>query len=118
MYFATRDEAKDYAAELRSDNEENGINASVISPSLADEATRAAALLAPFGVSLLEAARMVVTSKNAELASSTVEADIDEFLKSKSERSESHSRAYRYMKRDFLKSFTGRILSWIRHPIT
>lgn len=113
VFFPTRDEAKDYAAELRSDNEDHGINASVISPSLADEATRAAALLAPFGVSLIEAAHMVVASKNTELASSTAKVAIDEFLKSKSERSESHSRAYRYMKRDFLKSFTGRILSSI-----
>lgn len=90
VFLATRDEAKEYAAELRSDNEDHGTNASVITPSLADEATRAAALLAPFGISLLEAARMAVISKNTELASSSIEDALTSFRKSKSNRSDAH----------------------------
>jgi len=113
VFFATRDEAKDYAAELRSDYEDHGTKASVISPSLADEATRAAALLAPFGISLLDAARMAVATKNTELASSSIEDALSIFLKSKSGRSEAHANAYGYMKRDLLKSFAGRMLSSI-----
>ena len=73
------------------DNEDHGTNASVITPSLADEATRAAALLAPFGISLLEAARMAVISKNAELASSSIEDALTSFRKSKSNRSDAHA---------------------------
>ena len=66
VFFPTRDEAKNYAADLRADYEAHGTRASVISPSLADEATRAAGLLEPFGISLLEAARIVVDAKNIE----------------------------------------------------
>ena len=54
-FFPTRDEAKDYAAELREKYEANGENAVTIKPSLAEEAVQAAELLRPFGVSLLEA---------------------------------------------------------------
>jgi integrase len=113
VFFPTRDEAKKYAAELRSDYEAHGTKASVISPSLADEATRAAALLEPFGISLREAAQMVVDVKNAELSSSLMERALDIFLESKSSRSEAHAKSYGYMKRDLLESFTGRSLSSI-----
>ena len=113
VFFATRDEAKDYASELRSDNEEHGTNATVIAPSLADEATRAAALLAPLGISLLEAARMAVASKKAELASSSIDDALTSFRKSKSNRSDAHAKAYEYMERDLLKSFAGRVISSI-----
>ena len=87
----------------------------MIAPSLADEATRAAALLAPFGISLLEAARMAVISKNAELSSSSIEDALTSFRKSKSKsnRSDAHAKAYEYMERDLLKSFAGRMLSSI-----
>jgi hypothetical protein len=63
IFFETRDEAKDYVADMRSDYEEHGTKASVISPSLADEAQRAVELLKPYGISLLEAARMAVKKK-------------------------------------------------------
>jgi len=111
VFFRTRDEAKNFAAKLRSDYEDHGSKASVISPSVADEATRAVELLEPFGVSLLEAARMVVDLKKSEISSSLVEVALAAFLKSKSERSEAHTKAYGYMERDLLKSFLGRSLS-------
>ena len=113
LFFTTRDEAKNYAADLRTDQEEHGMNASIISPALADEATRATALLEPFGISLLEAARMAVASRNAELASSSIESALTVFRKSKSSRSDAHAKAYEYMERDLLKSFPGRVLSSI-----
>ncbi len=113
VYFATRNEAKSYAAELRSDNEDHNTQASVIAPFLADEATRAAMLLAPFGISLLEAARMAAAARNTELASSPIEDALTTFRKSKSSRSEAHAKAYEYMERDLLKSFPGRMLSSI-----
>lgn len=113
VFFPTRDEAKDYAGGLRTDNEENGAKASVISPALADEATRALTLLEPFGLSLLEAARMAAEIRRTELASREMEDAVDQFLGAKSERSGVHVKAYGYMKRDLLKSFPGRILSSI-----
>lgn len=113
LFFVTRDEAKNYATELRKEHEQHGINASVISPSLADEATRAASLLAPFEISLLEAARMVVAAKTAELESSTIENALESFLRTKTGRSEAHTSAYGYMERDLAISFAGRVLSSI-----
>lgn len=112
-FFATRDEAKGYAADLRSDYEDHGTKASVIRPSLADEATRAAALLEPYGISLLEAARIVIAAKDSELASSTIENALTAFIQTKEDRSEAHANAYGYMQRDLLKSFAGRALSSI-----
>lgn len=113
IFFPTRDEAKNFASELRSDYEAHGTKASAISPSLADEAIRASALLEPFGISLKEAAQMVVDIQNAELSSSLMERALDLFLESKSSRSEAHTKSYGYMKRDLLGSFTGRSLSSI-----
>ena len=63
VFFPTRDEAKEYAAELRESYDEHGVNASVIAPSLADEAVRAEAMLKPLGITILEAARMAVEAK-------------------------------------------------------
>lgn len=113
VFFSTRDEAKDYAAELRADYEEHGTKASIIAPSLADEAQRATDMLAPYGISLIEAARMAVERKKAEMASTPIEDAIDAFLKSKATRSDAHTKAYGYMKRDLLASFPGRTMSSI-----
>jgi integrase len=113
VFFETRDEAKDYAAGLRADYEDHGTKASVISPSLADEAQRAIELLEPYGISLLEAARAAVEKKKAELASNVIEDAIAAFLKSKTNRSDAHTKAYGYMKRDLLVSFPGRMMSSI-----
>jgi len=113
VFFATRDEAKDYAADLRADYEDHGTKVSVIAPSLADEAQRATDLLKPYGLSLLEAARMAVATKTAELSSCVVEEALDAFLKSKAGRSDAHTKAYGYMKRDLLDSFPGRMMSSI-----
>lgn len=113
VFFETRDEAKDYAADLRAGYEEHGTQACVISPSLADEAQRAVKLLEPYGISLLEAARAAVEKKKAELASKAIEEAIEAFLKSRTTRSEAHNKAYGYMRRDLLVSFPGRMMSSI-----
>ena len=112
-FFPTRDEAKDFAAELREKYEANGENAVTIKPSLAEEAAQAAALLEPFGISLLEAARTIVATRTADLQSSTMEAGLSDFIESKSERSEAHKKSYGYMKRDLEKSFGGRTVASI-----
>jgi len=112
-FFSTRDEAKNYAADLRAKYEDHGQNASGIKPSLAEEATIAAEMLKPFGISLLEAARMAVTSKQTELQSSLIETALSAFVKIKSTRSDSHAKAYRNMERILIESFPGRMLSSI-----
>jgi len=82
-FFSTRDEAKLYAAQLREDHEEQGTEVCTIKPSLADEAVRAVAWLEPYGVSLIEAACMVVDAKKTELASSSIEDALRAFLVNK-----------------------------------
>ncbi len=49
-YFATRDEAKTYAQEQGKKYREHGSQAASIRPALAEDATKAAEILKPFGV--------------------------------------------------------------------
>lgn len=112
-FFPTRDEAKEFAADLKKKYDANGKNAVTIKPSLAEEAVQAAELLKPFNVSLLEAARLVAASKTADLKSSVIEVAFEEFLRKKSHRSDVHLKAYRYMQRDLEKSFVGRTIASI-----
>ncbi len=56
-YFGTRDEAKEYSANLRDQFLSHGAKAATIRPSLAEDATRAMEILESFGVTLTQAAR-------------------------------------------------------------
>jgi integrase len=71
-YFETRDEAKAHAAELRAKFLEHGSLAAAIAPALAEQAVAAAALLEPWGGSLLDAARLYVESRKRDTASATM----------------------------------------------
>ena len=71
-FFKTRDEAKAHGAKLREKFFEDGAKSNAITPSMADDATAAAALLKPWGLSLLEAARIAADMREKEAASSTV----------------------------------------------
>jgi integrase len=55
-YFTTRDLAKAHATKLREKFLSVGSQAAVIRPSLAEDATKAAEILEPFGVSIMQAA--------------------------------------------------------------
>jgi hypothetical protein len=68
-FFPTRDKAKEYAQNLRAKFLEHGGNAAAIKPSLAEDATRAAVLLEPWGASLVQAARAYVDARELEAAS-------------------------------------------------
>jgi len=71
-YFKTRDAARDFAAGLKDKAKANGENASAIRPALAEDAVAAAAVLEPWGLSLLEAARLAASIRERETASCTV----------------------------------------------
>ena len=60
-FFSTRDEAKAHAAKLREDFLKHGGNAAAITPSLSSDATKAAALLEKFHITLTQAARFYAT---------------------------------------------------------
>lgn len=80
QYFKTRDAAKIAAQELREKFMELGANATAIKPSLAEDATKAAAVLEPWGVSLLDAARTYVFTKEREAESCPVNEATAAFL--------------------------------------
>ena len=68
-FFKTRDLAKAHGAKLREKFFADGAKSNAITPTLADDATAAAAVLEPWGVSLLEAARAYATTREREAAS-------------------------------------------------
>ena len=65
-FFRTRDEAKEHAARLREKAQAHGKNAIAIKPSLAEDATKAAEELKPWGASLLEAARFFAAARERD----------------------------------------------------
>lgn len=69
QFYPNRDEAKAAASELRAKFKEHGSAASIIRPALAEDATRAAAVLEPWGASLLEAAKAFAAIREREAAS-------------------------------------------------
>jgi len=71
-YFRTQKEALAAAKLLKQSAAEFGHRSQAIKPSLAEDATAAAALLEPWGMSLLEAARMVAEIRTKESASCTL----------------------------------------------
>lgn len=68
-YFKTLKEAQTAAKGLKKDAAEFGHRSQAIRPSLAEDATAAAALLEPWGVSLIEAARSYAAARERETAS-------------------------------------------------
>lgn len=112
-FFKTRDKAKEFAAELKEQALAHGANAATIRPALADEATRAEAMLKPYGISLLDAAKRIVRIEEGKAASINVEAALSQFLLEKEDRSDSQRRAYEQMKHAMELDFQGRQLSTI-----
>lgn len=72
-FFRTRELADAAGAALKSKVDDFGIQARAISPILAEKATIAAALLAPYGVDILEAAKIVAATREREKASRKLE---------------------------------------------
>ena len=68
-FYRTQREAKAAAKLLKDSAAEFGHQSQAIRPSLAEDATAAATLLEPWGVSLLEAARIVAAIRTKEFAS-------------------------------------------------
>jgi site-specific recombinase XerD len=79
-FFQTRDKAKEYGAKLREKFFEDGAKSNAITPTLAEAATAAEALLAPWGASLLDAARFYVTAKERENASKPLAEAVNAWL--------------------------------------
>jgi site-specific recombinase XerD len=79
-FYRTQREAQVAAKLLKQSAAEFGHQSQAIRPSLAEDATAAAALLEPWGLSLLEAARIVAGIRTKETASRPLSAAADEWL--------------------------------------
>jgi integrase len=113
FFFKTREKATEFADKLKEQVTAHGASAQTIRPSLADEAVIAEALLKPFGISLVEAARTVVLLEKTKIASMEVKSALSQFLLTKEERSDWQLRAYDQMRTAFEFEFAGRMLSTI-----
>lgn len=81
-YYPTRDKAKAHASKLRAQFMEHGSNAGAIPPALAEEASKAAAKLKPWNVSLTQAVNEYINQREREAASSPASDAVDAWLKS------------------------------------
>ncbi len=72
LFYRTQALALAAAADLKSKVETFGVQSRAIAPSVAEAATAAAALLQPYGISILEAAQMVADIRKRESASKSL----------------------------------------------
>jgi site-specific recombinase XerD len=112
-FYRTKELALSAAAGLREKLSEFGAQATAISPSLAESATAAQALLAPYGISLLEAAQRVAEEEDRRTRSVTVEQALEQFKLAKATKSDKQVQAIGHMARHLLADFAGRVLSTI-----
>jgi integrase len=80
LFFRTQKLALAAADDLKKKVEIFGVQTRAIGPTLAEQATAAAALLAPYEIDLMEAARIVVAMRKRESASRKLQAAADEWL--------------------------------------
>ncbi|MBN8457854.1 MAG: hypothetical protein J0M04_08450 [Verrucomicrobia bacterium] len=112
-FFPTRDKARDFASDLKTRAQQVGAMASAIKPSLAEDATQAVAMLEPYGLTLLEAVKMVVAIEDGKRRSMEVTKAATLFLATKDDRSDSQVRAYEQMRKSLEADFKDRMLSTI-----
>jgi integrase len=112
-FHKTRDLAKIHAATLREKAGEHGSGASIIKPSLAEDATRAAAILGPWGLSLTEAAQRIAAAFERESASKTIEEAGKAWIKSMSGLRERSIKSYKVTLKRMTAALSGRILTTI-----
>lgn len=112
-FFPTREKAKEVAENFKIKVEQFGTMARAIRPSLAEEAISASALLAPFGISLLEAARRIVEMEQLTASSVSMKTALTEFEKAKETKSDKQKEAIRLLSVHLLKDFADRQMNTI-----
>lgn len=112
-FYTTRQAALDAAAILKEKRDNHGHTAKTISPSLAEQAVSAAALLEPFGVSLLDAARAIAEAEARKRASVAVEVAAKLFTAAKEDLGTKQAQSNRHMFADLLPAFKGRLMATI-----
>ncbi|WP_411844996.1 hypothetical protein AAFN60_13985 [Roseibacillus persicicus] len=110
-FHKTRDLAKEHAAKLRQDFASHGAGSSSLKPSLAEDATRAIALLKPYDASLTDAAKAFVEEVERRNASKTIEEAGEAWQASMDGLRERSIRSYRVTLNRLIEALSGRLLS-------
>ena len=111
-FFATKQEAENYCAQVRTRLTNFGLQgAGILPPADHEQATNALELLKPYGISLNEVVQDWIARKKAAEASITYEAAMDAFLDWR-KRSESYTRSIRQT-RNRLAGLHGKMLNTI-----
>lgn len=112
-HFKTREAALEAQKKLRNDAKKFGEVASALPPTLAEQAAKAAELLQPYGITILEAASRIAAIEQEKIASVTIDHALDQFIAAKSELSEKQQQAIRHLASHLRNDFAGRVLSTI-----
>ncbi|MFU8892989.1 MAG: tyrosine-type recombinase/integrase [Luteolibacter sp.] len=116
FFYRTQKLALDAAVEFKKKLDEFGSQTRAISPSVAEQASAAKALLDPYGISILDAAQRIVEAEKIKIASVTVEDALKAFIQAKEDRSSKHTQAIRHMADHLLEKFKDRNLSTVTGP--
>ena len=112
-FYPTRDKALEAAAPLKKTVAGYGEMARAISPSLAEDAISAAALLAPFNITILQAAQRVAEVEKSNAASETMERALGKFAEAKESKSGKYNEAIKHLSVHMNRDFAGQMLSTI-----
>jgi integrase len=110
LFFRTQVLAKAAADDLKAKREEFGSQARAISPTIAEQATKAHSLLLPFGITVLEAAERIAGMERAAAASVPIETALEAFTLAKESKSAKQQQAIRHAARHLCEDFAGRRL--------
>ncbi len=110
-FHKTKAGVLEHATKLREKMQQHGEAAGIIKPSLAEAATLAEALLAPWDVSLVEAARMVVAIKDRANASRRTDQAVDAWLKANEGLRERTQHSYKHSGKKLKIVFADRLLT-------
>jgi site-specific recombinase XerD len=113
LHYRTQELAKKAAETLKARVAKFGETARAISPSLADRATAAELLLKPYGLDVLEAARIVAAMRKKESESCLVEESTAAWLASCSELRDRTQKNYKLTAQKLNKALAGRVLATV-----
>jgi integrase len=113
LFFPTREKALEAARRYKDKQTKFGTQAKSIKPILADAATRAAEILKPYGITILEAAERVVEMELKARKSRPISEALLAFMETKTKRSHRRQQEIRYVAETLTDAFGDRILSGI-----
>ena len=113
FFYQTSREAAAASKKWKDQKKEFGAQSLAVSPSLAESAVAAAALLKPFGITILEAAQRIAKLEAQNAASVSIETGLAAFQLAKESKSAKQQQAIRHAARHLCEDFAGRKLSSI-----